>query len=242
MSAASCANCGTRRGDGEFCSGCGQRNRHGMLRARELTSDVFEQVMEWRLPWPRTMIDLCWRPGAVALDYVEGRRARYVNPVKYCFVIVAVAMAASALLQSQRSGDSAGDAYIVDLPGNVLALLAVPVQVAVLRLAFWRSARTATEIAVLGLYVTAQTILIFQLVFSPTLGRLLDSLGGELLMTVTGSTLVGLVLAIGALAVREFFGARLPFAVGAAIASYLVSAATVFALHTLLAYGQGPMP
>lgn len=209
MAALPCRNCGTPPGAGEFCAGCGQRNRHSLLRSRELLEDVFEQIVEWRLPWPRTMLDLSWRAGAVALDYVEGRRARYVNPVKYCFIIVAIAW---AFTDPQHDSDP----YLVDMPANLLALLSIPYQVMVLRLCFWRSPRTPTEISVLSLYVTAQLLLFLLVIFQPVANYLsevapLPDEGSFPMMIAV--PFVGLLLANSVYAIRTFFGAPIGYAI-----------------------------
>jgi len=226
MTAANCPNCGSVAGAGEYCSVCGQRNRHLQLHARDLVSDSFDQIIEWRLPWPRTVIDLCWRPGNLALDYVRGRRAHYVNPVKYCFVVVAIAMVIGSFIKGGIVEPYRGQVVYADLPANLLALLAVPIQVAVLRLTFLSGSRTMTEIAVLCLYVTAQFVLLGQVsrLIAPDLGPL-------------AYALIGVQAAIGVAGVKDFFQSGIIYAIAATIIAGGVSTVFVFRVQSFLQTG-----
>ncbi len=76
-----CANCG-RSFSGRFCPDCGQdlediRRPFGEI-ARDVMSDFF--AFDARI-W-RTLVPLIARPGRLTVDYVEGRRARYVPPLR----------------------------------------------------------------------------------------------------------------------------------------------------------------
>lgn len=83
-----CGNCGTAMA-GEFCHACGQRGigkieflkmiRESLVRFLDLDTGIFH-----------TIRDLSVRPGAVAREYVAGTRQVYMNPVKYCFVMVTI--------------------------------------------------------------------------------------------------------------------------------------------------------
>ena len=76
-----CANCG-RSFSGRFCPDCGQDlediRRPFAEIARDFLGDFF--AFDARL-W-RTLVPLFTRPGSLTVDYVEGRRARYVPPLK----------------------------------------------------------------------------------------------------------------------------------------------------------------
>ncbi len=76
-----CTNCATPY-DGVYCPSCGQRS--GGLDVplgtftREFASEALGLDSRVRLTLP----PLLFRPGAVAKDYVEGRRARFVPPIR----------------------------------------------------------------------------------------------------------------------------------------------------------------
>ena len=76
-----CANCG-RSFSGRYCPDCGQDSedirRPFAGIARDFLGDIF--AFDARL-W-RTLVPLFTRPGDLTVDYVEGRRARYVPPLR----------------------------------------------------------------------------------------------------------------------------------------------------------------
>ena len=74
-----CANCGTPL-HGQYCSDCGQRARVRMITFWELVRDDLLASLDSRL-W-RTLGLLLFRPGRLTLDYLQGRRARYVAPLR----------------------------------------------------------------------------------------------------------------------------------------------------------------
>jgi hypothetical protein len=84
-----CPNCETPLND-RYCSKCGQDNRHARLSARRLFASTFAHVFDLEQPLFKTIIGLSWRPGRVPRGYVEGRRKRYTNPIKYAFITAAV--------------------------------------------------------------------------------------------------------------------------------------------------------
>jgi len=80
-----CPNCGAPQA-GRFCPACGQDN--GRLKLR-LTTSLLPSVQAlfsvdgalWR-----TLRGLTTRPGRVAREYLDGKRVRYVHPVRYAFL------------------------------------------------------------------------------------------------------------------------------------------------------------
>ncbi|RMH00541.1 MAG: DUF3667 domain-containing protein [Deltaproteobacteria bacterium] len=79
-SGSTCANCGTSLA-GRFCAACGQRadppERLGAF-LREWAEEAFG--LDGRLA--RTLGLLFFAPGRLSADYLAGRRARYVGPVR----------------------------------------------------------------------------------------------------------------------------------------------------------------
>ncbi len=79
-----CPNCGTTR-TLTYCPDCGQ-NRHDQSRS------VFEFIAEFiahhlliDAKTVRTVMNLCFRPGRLTRDYIDGKRARYVSPLRVYF-------------------------------------------------------------------------------------------------------------------------------------------------------------
>ena len=55
-----------------------------------MVRDLVDQFVGLDLPFLRTTIELAWRPGVVAARYLDGRRRRYTQPLKYCLLAATV--------------------------------------------------------------------------------------------------------------------------------------------------------
>ncbi len=76
-----CLNCGTPLA-GPFCSACGQRDIPPYPSVRELAIDAFWELSGWDGRFAATVRKLVTTPGALTRDFLEGRRARYLSPVR----------------------------------------------------------------------------------------------------------------------------------------------------------------
>ena len=81
-----CLNCGTRL-RGQYCAACGQRSRSRLISLWQLLSEAFGDLVEFDSRLWRTMIPLLIRPGSLTLDYLQGRRARYMPPFRTYLVL-----------------------------------------------------------------------------------------------------------------------------------------------------------
>ena len=81
-----CLNCGTEL-QGQYCGSCGQRARGRLISLWELLQDAFGDLFELDSRLWRTLIPLLVRPGKLTLDYLEGRRARYMPPFRMYLVL-----------------------------------------------------------------------------------------------------------------------------------------------------------
>lgn len=84
-----CLNCGTEL-SGQYCGSCGQRARSRLISLWELIQDAFGDLFEIDSRLWRTIIPLLIRPGRLTLDYLEGRRARYMPPFRMYLVLSVV--------------------------------------------------------------------------------------------------------------------------------------------------------
>lgn len=84
-----CLNCGTEL-QGQYCGSCGQRARNRLISLWELVQDAFGDLFEIDSRLWRTIIPLLIRPGRLTLDYLEGRRARYMPPFRMYLVLSVV--------------------------------------------------------------------------------------------------------------------------------------------------------
>ena len=84
-----CLNCGVEL-RGQYCGACGQRARGRLISLWELLQDAFGDLFEIDSRLWRTLIPMLIRPGRLTLDYLEGRRARYMPPFRMYLVLSVV--------------------------------------------------------------------------------------------------------------------------------------------------------
>ena len=84
-----CLNCGAEL-RGQYCGVCGQRARGRLISLWELLQDAFGDLFEIDSRLWRTLIPMLIRPGRLTLDYLEGRRARYMPPFRMYLVLSVV--------------------------------------------------------------------------------------------------------------------------------------------------------
>jgi hypothetical protein len=102
-----CLNCGTEL-KGPFCYYCGQPDKNLMRFFPALLRDLLEDVLDLDSRFIRTLRPLLFHPGKLTRDYLDGRRFRYVAPMRlYIF---------SSMLFFILAGTLAGDA--IDILGN----------------------------------------------------------------------------------------------------------------------------
>lgn len=170
MPLSTCLNCGTALHGGTYCGNCGQRNVHARLTFRDLIEDVKVQLLEWDLPWLRTLQAMLLHPGQACREYIEGKRARYVNPLKYLLYLMTVGLIVLPLLP-RRYGLEAfslieGGTVDPNATANVvhrIALLIVlfaPVMAMVFRPLYSRTKYTNAEVSCFILYAFANAMLI----------------------------------------------------------------------------------
>jgi hypothetical protein len=99
---ARCANCQTPL-TGAYCAHCGQKVKPLDPTMRELAGDVFGEVTDVDGKLLRSVRYLFTRPGFLSREHAEGRRARYVSPVRL-YLVFSVAFFAAASLVAQREG------------------------------------------------------------------------------------------------------------------------------------------
>ncbi|UTW57450.1 DUF3667 domain-containing protein [Kordiimonas sp. SCSIO 12603] len=84
-----CANCYEPM-HGSYCYACGQKDIGTRLTIKVFISQMLEALTEVDSKFWRTLRELTLNPGRVALNYINGNRASYINPVKYLFVCFAI--------------------------------------------------------------------------------------------------------------------------------------------------------
>jgi hypothetical protein len=76
-----CLNCGQPlAGNENYCSYCGQKNTTKKLSFGVFLNNIFSGFFSYDSRFWNTFIPLLTKPGKVSKDYIEGKRARFVNP------------------------------------------------------------------------------------------------------------------------------------------------------------------
>jgi hypothetical protein len=85
-----CPNCSTET-PGEYCSGCGQKRTHdGDLSLAHAWHHLVHEILHFDGRILQSIKLLFLRPGRLSLDFLEGRRARHVHPVRLFLVFSAI--------------------------------------------------------------------------------------------------------------------------------------------------------
>lgn len=96
-----------------FCSQCGQKAAKRFA-WRDIASESWERVRLFELSSVKTVARLVLTPGSVARDYVMGRRAAHMHPLKLLVALVAVLVLLLAANQYFATYDFAGRDSDVD--------------------------------------------------------------------------------------------------------------------------------
>jgi hypothetical protein len=104
-----CLNCGSPL-SGPFCAGCGQRDVPPYPSVRELAVDAVSEFSGWDGRLAQTLRTLVRHPGVLTREFLEGRRARYISPLRVYLTasLVYFVLAASAPEVRLESGKILG--------------------------------------------------------------------------------------------------------------------------------------
>jgi hypothetical protein len=97
-----CLNCGAEL-HGAFCGACGQRSVPANPTVAELAGDAWHELSGYDGRVAETFRNLL-RPGRLTLDYLQGRRARYLSPVRLYLIASVVYFLAAAAAPESASG------------------------------------------------------------------------------------------------------------------------------------------
>lgn len=79
-----CPNCSASL-KGPYCSECGQRQTDLDRPIGDIAGEAMESFLSFDARILRTLWPLLRRPGLLTVDFLAGRRARYVHPFKLYF-------------------------------------------------------------------------------------------------------------------------------------------------------------
>jgi len=196
MSTTHCLNCGEFFGpSAKFCSACGQTTATHRLTIGHLLHEVFHAVTHADKGIFNLVKILATRPYKVAIDYVEGSRKKYFNPVTFFLHCVGTFIFINSVAKlfgdvvkpdpkvvaqipteagrqnyialATRSGEA--NAFM-SKNTNIVSMIAVPFYAGLIWLFFRRRGRKLSEIMLAVILFTAFSTLLFTLVVTPVMG------------------------------------------------------------------------
>ncbi|RUO72944.1 DUF3667 domain-containing protein [Idiomarina ramblicola] len=81
-----CKNCNTPL-TGEYCHQCGQQDKQSVRSVFAVVGDLFGELGHWDSRFYRTLSGLFLKPGFLSSEFVMGRHASYVPPLRLYFFI-----------------------------------------------------------------------------------------------------------------------------------------------------------
>ena len=85
-----CRNC-LAAVQGAFCAQCGQKQHSPIRHFSQVIGELFNDILNFDAKLLNTMKPLMLQPGFLSREYFDGRRARYVSPLKLYFFLSIVA-------------------------------------------------------------------------------------------------------------------------------------------------------
>ncbi len=83
-----CLNCGyLLKDDRKYCPNCGQENKSLKIDFRQLFSEFFETYFGLDSKFFKSLLPLLFKPGFLTKQFLSGKRARYIPPVRLYFVV-----------------------------------------------------------------------------------------------------------------------------------------------------------
>jgi uncharacterized protein DUF3667 len=98
-----CADCGAPA-TGNYCAHCGQETKIETPTIRHFLHELADQYVAVEGKLGRTLRVLFSQPGQLTVDYVEGRRQRYVRPLKLYLSVSVVFFGLMGLLPDNSNG------------------------------------------------------------------------------------------------------------------------------------------
>ena len=99
-----CKNCETSF-EGSYCPSCSQSaHANSRLNFRTIIIDFFENVFNLDRGFLFTFIRLLKNPGLVAKSYINGKRKKFTNPIKYLIIATAIQVILIYFLYYEEEG------------------------------------------------------------------------------------------------------------------------------------------
>lgn len=207
---AACRNCGMLR-TADYCGSCGQKAAKRLV-WRDVWRETWDRIRYFESLSAKTLGRLVLSPGLTARDYVMGRRAAHMHPLKLLVALVAILVLVLAASQYFSVYDYSGRNADVDkMAARVMGYanwsfsLGIVAIFAAAWIVFGRMlGYNAIELAVLAVYCQN---LILAVIIANLLPTLIWHSPGFILWHKTASQyyLYAIKLAVVAVAYRQFF-------------------------------------
>ncbi|WP_168204253.1 DUF3667 domain-containing protein [Aliikangiella coralliicola] len=189
-----CLNCGYLA-SGNFCANCGQNTHTQTITMAKSIRHTFSQVFDYDSRLFVTIREMLVNPGKASLNYVLGKRIRFIHPVKYFIITMGMSLLIMQLLQAEGRVPQAQLVLpdFINIPDDKKQLIAqwvlryshfimlafVPVCGFFLGLFFGKK-RTAGEVTAFLFYLNANLAIIttFLLITQLSPNKIIDTLQG----------------------------------------------------------------
>ena len=99
-----CTNCGMHLPVvHKYCPRCGQLNRDLNVPLKHLMEEAAESIFHFDTKFIQTVTALCFKPGFITSEFIKGKRARYVAPVRFYIFITFIFFLIISLPQGKQA-------------------------------------------------------------------------------------------------------------------------------------------
>jgi hypothetical protein len=107
---------------GQYCAACGQRVPRHDLTLGELLHEITHELFHWDGKLPKTLSALLLKPGLLTEDFLAGRRARWLPPLRLYLICSLAFFVSGALIETvtHRSANEVAKITIVNPDGTTV--------------------------------------------------------------------------------------------------------------------------
>ena len=96
-----------------YCASCGQRTRESRISSWQLIGEFFRTVVNIDSKFFKSL-GLLFFPSRLTSDYIQGKRARYINPARFFFVALIIYFGLLTLVLNNKLDIAANSTNIMD--------------------------------------------------------------------------------------------------------------------------------
>jgi len=112
-----CLNCQTPlKNTDNFCPNCGQKNQDNYMSLKVLLGDFFSNYFSFDSRFGRTVKPFFFKPGYITNQFIEGKRIKFANPIRWYLVISLIQF---FLLSINSEDDSGSDQSVFKVTNDI---------------------------------------------------------------------------------------------------------------------------